>query len=565
VRRLCRGLALAWILGAVAAMASPAYAQRSPAPQIIGGGDAATGAFPYAAFIKIDYTEGSTQVSASCSGSLIAANVVLTAGHCAFDESTGQQLQPGSYKVTLGLTDISLAASSPANVLSVSQVIPYPYFDPHILQGDAALLVLSSPAPAGAVAIPLATSSGGSLYAAGEQATILGWGVTSNAPGADVPAILQTGTVAVQSNATCDAAEADGSFRPAFDLCVAAPGFTPTTCFGDSGSPLVVSTAAGPVETGVDSYGLGQACGSSPDYFTRASSIQPWVASVIAGVPVPSVFVPAFVAPAPVAALSADGVAVSFATPAADPATILTGFVATLLNAAGTPVSTQNLPPTTPSAGFPGLQPGTYSVGVVATYTEGSSAQATSLPVTLKPPSNTTRPALKGRAVVGSRLTCHKGTWLWPGASTLDVAWLRNGTATGKTAATYKLGSADAGKKVACRVTLKSRGGATATATSAAVLAGLELRLTKSPRISGSAAPGRTLTCLAGTWTHSGTLKLSYRWLRSGRTISGKAAAVARRVVGPADLGRTLSCRVTAAAGGQSAARATRVVTVRAA
>ncbi len=236
----------------------------------------------------------------------------------------------------------------------------YPYYDSVTKQRDVALLTLDLPAAAGTATIPLATSADLPLYATGQPATIMGWGATS-ALGSDVPDLLQIGAAAVQSNAACNAYR---PFHPGFDLCAAAPGFVPSACHGDSGGPLVASTPAGPVEIGVLSYGivgLLGACGRGPDFFTRASSIQSWVASVIGNTPAPAVFAPPFLAPAPPSAsLSADGVIATLAAPVADPATLATGFAASLLDTAGTPISTQTLGSTATSVSFPALQPGTY-------------------------------------------------------------------------------------------------------------------------------------------------------------------------------------------------------------
>ena len=49
-----------------------------------------------------------------------------------------------------------------------------------------------------------------------------------------------------------------------------------------------------------------------------------------------------------------------------------------LVNSAGTTVSSQTLAPGTTSVSFPHLQPGSYAVGVYATYSEGISAPGTS-------------------------------------------------------------------------------------------------------------------------------------------------------------------------------------------
>lgn len=541
---------------AVLASASPAVAANEP--QIIGGGDAALGAFPYAVYVEANYTVGSTPTGFACTGSLIAPTLVLTAGHCVFDENSGRVLSPSVYTLALGVTDLTSVPA--ADKRSVSAVVPYPYDNQDTLQGDAAILVLSQAAPSGAVPIAVASTADAPLYAAGLPVTMLGWGVTSSAPDAPGPAILQTATASVQSNATCNAAGAR-SFHPGFDLCTANPGYTPSTCNGDSGSPLVENTPGGPVEIGITSYGIG-ACATSPDYFVRVSSIQSWIASVIAGTPAPPVFVPQFVAPTPNAALNRDGVAISFAPPPADPATLASGYSVTLLDSAGRAVTSQTLTADATSATFAGLQPGTYSASVTALYSEGASAPAVSTQVTLKPPANTVKPKLKGRAVPGSTLACDGGTWAWPGTSTLAFAWLRNGQSTGKTAKTYKLSGTDAGKWIACAVTLRASTGAKARASSAALRVAVKLRSVTPPRIAGRAIAGARLTCLAGTWQHSGALALSYRWRRGSTPIAGKRGATSRLTVTPAEVGRRLSCRVTAATAGQSAVAVTRAVTV---
>lgn len=67
---------------------------------------------------------------------------------------------------------------------------------------------------------------------------------------------------------------------------------------------------------------------------------------------------------------------------------------------------------------------------------------------------------------------------------------------------------------------------------------------TSAPTISGTPALGRTLTCAKGSWTGSPPLSFAYAWSRNGAPISGAGANT--YVVGVADLGSRLSCRVTA-------------------
>ena len=271
---------------------------------------------------------------------------------------------------------------------------------------------------------------------------------------------------------------------------------------------------------------------------------------MIAGTPVPPAFHPAFVAPATAAAtLNADGIAVAFPAAAADPASILTGYVVTLRDGAGATLLSQVLPPTAISAAFPTLQPGVFSVTVVATYSEGASAPVLSAPVTLAPPTNTVRPALAGPGIVGTRLSCAKGTWSWPGTSTLSTEWLRGKKPIGVTGASYRLVEADAGKPITCAVTLRAATGPTARAESAPVVAELELQKTRSPRVRGSAVVGATLTCSTGTWKHTGLLVFSYRWLRDGK-LTGKPSQ-RTLIVAAIDAGHRIACRVTAVAGKQ--------------
>jgi trypsin len=534
--------------------ASPAIAQ-SPAPAIIGGVSAAAGSAPYAAFVQ--NTPGGGLVTYTCTGSLVAPQYVLTAGHCAFDES-GAPLAASDYLISIGISDVGMVPIQTG--LHVTAIHVYPTFDPDTLQGDAALLTLATPQPLTSV-IPLATSANAALYAAGQPVTIMGWGVTSNDPNAGASEFLQSGTVAVQANSTCYANSGVLSFHPGFDMCVAAPGFAPSTCHGDSGGPLV---AAGPIEIGIVSYGTSGTCGLGPDFFTRASSVQSWVASVIGGAPAPPSFVPPFAAPTPVLALSADGVVATF-TDAPDPATLLTGFVATLYNAAGAAVASQPLPPTATSAAFPSIPPGSYTVGITASYSEGASTAGISAGVTLAPPANAVKPFIKGTGLVGSTLTCHTGAWSWPGAATFAETWLRNGAAIGVSASTYRVRAADAGKSVACRVQLKATSGPTATATSAPVRALLRLADTARPHIGGTRVVGSKLVCAPGTWAHTGTLRLGYRWLRNGRPLPGRAARAVKRTVVAGDAGHRLSCRVVAKTAGQTASATSSAVPVTAA
>jgi secreted trypsin-like serine protease len=119
-------------------------------PDIVGGSDADPGSLPWLAQITIadgQYTE-------YCTGTVISSNLVLTAGHCVADETTGAFNDPSAYTVTTGTQDLSDAAGR--QVSGVTQTFLDGY-DPSTDDRDVGILELSTPTTA--PAIQLATSS----------------------------------------------------------------------------------------------------------------------------------------------------------------------------------------------------------------------------------------------------------------------------------------------------------------------------------------------------------------------------------------------------------------------
>jgi secreted trypsin-like serine protease len=540
-----RPLRLIFVLAALGLAAAPLAQADPPTAYVIGGTAVPTGGAPYAVYIQAS-TGGGTYVS--CTGSVIAPTIILTAAHCVFNKATGAVLAASAISVSAG--SVNRPPSSPPPPANVAVVRPDPYFNPATFQADAALLFLTAAVPASATPVALATTANGELYAPGTQATFSGWGETVADVSSSAPMQLQSGTVAILANSACQTAV---EFHPGYTLCTGGPTYRPATCHGDSGGPLVVTTASGPVQIGVTSYGSAVGCGIAPDYFTRVSSVQTWIASAIAGAAPPPSFVPPFNGPAaPAAALVGDGISATFGAPAPDPATQQASFTATLLNAAGAVITTQTLAPTATTVVFPNVQPGTYTVSLVVAYSEGSSAAAVSSPVTLAAPKAKTKPKIVGPNVVGYRVSCKNATWVWPGGASFTVAWLRTGKLRpGQTGQSYKIGTADAGKKISCRVTLHATTGSVATATSASSTAAVRLTLLKAPKIVGSPVVGSTLQCATGTWKHTGTLALSLVWRRDSTIIKG--ANKPKHIVVQADAGHQITCKVSVKAGPQSA------------
>jgi secreted trypsin-like serine protease len=249
-------------------------------PQIVGGVTAVQGQLPFMAFILHHDALGNPDFA--CSGTVVSTNVVLTAGHCAVDESTGAALDPSGYQVTTGAVDVADTVNR--RVSGVSRVIVDPAYNRTAKIYDAALLVLS--APTTAPTIRLAGSVDQYLEQAGTAAAIAGWGDTY-AGEPYLTDVLQWATTGVQSSTYC--AQFSGpsfTFNPAVHLCaVDYPSDQSGACNGDSGGPLLAVDAAGRlVQIGVTSLGPTNCNTSTADYFTAARPLSSWANSWIAAV-----------------------------------------------------------------------------------------------------------------------------------------------------------------------------------------------------------------------------------------------------------------------------------------
>ena len=271
----------ALIIGVLLSLAGEAHASSSSVPpgteraQIVGGRVAQPGTFGMLAYIENNRPDGSTVI---CSGTVVSADVVLTAGHCGENRHTGVPYPASGFRVVTGTTD--LADPVGAQVSAVSQVIVNPGFDPASLQGDAALLVLATPTTAPPVAIA-ADPADPSAYGPGDFGYIAGWGTTQNTT---LPARLHWGTTVLQQPTYCQqqAAALGASFDPGAQFCVQdAPADSVSQCSGDSGGPFLVETAQGLQETGLMSFDQSDCDATQPGFLTSTAPLATWIDSVI--------------------------------------------------------------------------------------------------------------------------------------------------------------------------------------------------------------------------------------------------------------------------------------------
>ncbi|HEV3364804.1 MAG TPA: serine protease [Acidimicrobiia bacterium] len=242
-----------------------------PGGDIIGGGPAAPGEFPFMAALLYEPAGGSDFNKQFCGGSLIAADWVLTAAHCVEDTAANQ------LAVAVGRR---LLNSTEGQRRNVSAVFVHPrYGSPTANAHDAALLRLSSPVT-GITPIVLAGPNDEALETANRMLTVIGWG-TTRAGKPSYPNELHKVDVPVVSDATCQGAYR-ASLDPATEVCAGAPGSD--SCYGDSGGPLFANSTTD-IQVGIVSWGNG--CGKKrfPGVYAEVNNpnIRGWITTTTAG------------------------------------------------------------------------------------------------------------------------------------------------------------------------------------------------------------------------------------------------------------------------------------------
>lgn len=194
-----------------------------------------------------------------CGGALIAPDRVVTAAHCVTDRLaiTARDRAPDTIRVVAGHAD--RRRGTPAKVAKVWR---NPDFREVSGGDDVAVLTLSEPQPFPTV--PLVDAGDTASYAPGTEATVLGWGRTSER--ADPSPVLRQVRVPIVSDAECARAVPD--YRSDAMVCAGYPQGGKDACEGDSGGPMVVRGTL----VGVVSYGKGCARPGEPGVYTRLAT-----------------------------------------------------------------------------------------------------------------------------------------------------------------------------------------------------------------------------------------------------------------------------------------------------
>jgi secreted trypsin-like serine protease len=277
------------------ATAKPDAGNPEASASVIGGHSTEVDNFPALAYI-----EGSRATERySCTGTVVAPRVVLTAGHCIEDLESSSIVEPSQIRVATGISNLEHIPHEKVSL--VSQALVFPGFNPAEVHGDAGLLILAS--PVAATPIELATKAeGGSLYGAGRKLKVAGWGVDridSRGRG-HIPNQLQSGVVPIDAAEGCRTGVSlfYEFFEADRQLCTLdAPSFQVTPCSGDSGGPAIATRSdSTAVEVGIVSMGDFTCSPDSPAVYTRVDQISGWVKqwidAVENGSPPPKIRVP---------------------------------------------------------------------------------------------------------------------------------------------------------------------------------------------------------------------------------------------------------------------------------
>lgn len=269
------------MLVASALIAGPAGASGDAHVSIFGGSAAVSEEWPWAAFILAVDKHGE---GFSCTGTVVAPTLVLTAGHCVEDILTGHRTPASQYAVVTGSRDVR--DTTLRQISRVVRAAPFPGFNRFKLHGDAGLLQLATPTSAPPLA--LAGPEDAPLLGPGMPTFIAGWGLNDRGAKPKQSPVLRHAATYVQRRTYCR--NHGRAYYPFFNaslqLCTTTPpGFAIGTCHGDSGGPALAYRADGtPVQIGITSLGPADCDTTLPDVFTRADLVSPWVGGWIAAI-----------------------------------------------------------------------------------------------------------------------------------------------------------------------------------------------------------------------------------------------------------------------------------------
>ncbi len=186
-----------------------------------------------------------------CGGTLVKANVIVTAAHCS-DFVTASQVQVLTGTRRLDGTGVRR---------NVTRIAIHPNWNPNTFDYDVAVWTLSSSTSG----IPFASLASADP-AVGTSLLVTGWGTLTE--GGSKPVDLRKVTVPLVSTTNCNDSNSYNGQITARMICAGFDAGGRDSCQGDSGGPL----ARGSILTGIVSWGEGCARANKHGVYTRVSN-----------------------------------------------------------------------------------------------------------------------------------------------------------------------------------------------------------------------------------------------------------------------------------------------------
>lgn len=239
-------------------------------PRIINGRPSLRGEWPWLGFFAIGYH--------SCGVSLISQTWAISAAHCVAGYRDKDTSDMHIYFGRYSSTQHELGQQG----RSIRRIITHPnYSRDDSYDYDIALIELEAPVELDSntrpVCLPpLSATPNGSYDQAYSEATVMGWGRTSNDKGAGVAREQHTGVVKIADQVDCVK-----TMKTVTDRMLCAGEYA-DTCAGDSGGPLVTLYDKRYYLAGITSWGPTQ-CGTYYGVYTRVTNqgILTWIYRII--------------------------------------------------------------------------------------------------------------------------------------------------------------------------------------------------------------------------------------------------------------------------------------------
>ncbi|WP_020392948.1 S1 family peptidase [Kribbella catacumbae] len=244
---LMAGVLTAASLGAVSANAAPA--PDGPKTRIVGGELAKTADAPWA--IALNNSGSPSPSGQYCGSTLVAANKIVTAAHCATEAAS-------TYTAIQGRDKLTDTGGKTSKITSIWADPEYGKSPGH----DVAVMTLATPFE-GVPTLALETSTAADT--AGAASVVYGWGATEGTGPADT---FQKVAAPVLGDAYCSDVYASQNYSAAGEICAGYKEGGKDSCQGDSGGPLVLNGRL----FGVVSWGIGCADAGNPGVYAEVAT-----------------------------------------------------------------------------------------------------------------------------------------------------------------------------------------------------------------------------------------------------------------------------------------------------